>query len=319
MTNFFTNETSFISMSCEILENFLRILFHNFSVPSRRQKHAKSSSGKKAFSIFVTTNSPFLTHKMSALGRPWRASLQAGRPRRQRILYTGTNPAKFKALGDILPFPMIQISPAKLKKAEKKKLLTNLPHYDIILFTSRFAVQYFFEILKEEHYPLPRLREKTFAAIGRETAQELVEQRIRNVLTAPEETSQGLFKAMLKRVNLQGKRILFPRSSLPNPYLKERLTAQGSRVEELTIYRNTKPAKRPLPKKDIGQVLFTSPSTARNFLKDYGAIPREWRILSRGPKTSEYLKKAGYSHIQKMDVINGVPDAWRPAEAPVKK
>ena len=252
-------------------------------------------------------------------GRPWRASLQAGRPRRQRILYTGTNPAKFKALGDILPFPMIQISPAKLKKAEKKKLLTNLPHYDIILFTSRFAVQYFFEILKEEHYPLPRLREKTFAAIGRETAQELVEQRIRNVLTAPEETSQGLFKAMLKRVNLQGKRILFPRSSLPNPYLKERLTAQGSRVEELTIYRNTKPAKRPLPKKDIGQVLFTSPSTARNFLKDYGAIPREWRILSRGPKTSEYLKKAGYSHIQKMDVINGVPDAWRPAEAPVKK
>src|SRR3989338_6304259 len=63
-------------MSCEILENFLRILFHNFSVPSRRQKHAKSSSGKKAFSIFVTTNSPFLTHKMSALGRPWRASLQ---------------------------------------------------------------------------------------------------------------------------------------------------------------------------------------------------------------------------------------------------
>lgn len=238
--------------------------------------------------------------------RPWRArgfaprraSLQAGRPRRQRILYTGTNPAKFKALGDILPFPMIQISPAKLTKAEKKRLLTNLPRYDIILFTSRFAVKYFFEILKEGHYPLQRLREKTFAAIGRETAHALGEQRIRKILTASEETSQGLFKAMLKRVNLQGKRILFPRSSLPNPYLKERLTAQGSRVEELTIYRNTKPAKRPLPKEDIGQVLFTSPSTARNFLKDYGAIPRKWRILSRGPKTSEYLKKRGYSSFQ---------------------
>ncbi len=227
---------------------------------------------------------------------------QGNRPRRQRILYTGTNPAKFKALGDILPFPMIQISPAKLTKAEKKRLLTNLPRYDIILFTSRFAVQYFFEILKEEHYPLPRLREKTFAAIGRETAQELVEQRIRKILTASEETSQGLFKAMLKKVNLKGKRILFPRSSLPNPYLKERLTAQGSRVEELTIYRNTKPAKRPLPKEDIGQVLFTSPSTARNFLKDYGAIPQEWRILSRGPKTSAYLKKRAYSSFQEVNL-----------------
>ncbi len=265
-------------------------------------------------------------------------------PRTEYILYTGTNPERFKSLGHFIHFPMIEISAARPEDDRTKTLLTNLAIYDIILFTSRFAVKYFFELLEEQtegsaptfsategryaeptvaaqqvgaptkpkvprsesvgtkqNYALAGLREKTFVAIGRETAQALAGHGIHPALTAMTETSQGLFQEMSKRFELRGKKILFPRSSLPNPYLKEKLTQEGSRVDELTVYINTKPAKRPLPKEDIVRILFTSPSTVRNFLEDYGAIPQEWRILSRGPKTSEYLRQAGYSHCQEIE------------------
>ena len=45
-------------------------------------------------------------------------------------------------------------------------------------------------------------------------------------------------------MDLKGKRILFPRSSLPNPFLKDALSAYGAIVEEIIIYGNAKPAKK---------------------------------------------------------------------------
>lgn len=225
---------------------------------------------------------------------------RAKRSGRERILCTGTNPEKFQALGEIVAFPTIRIVPARLDAAQVKTLLANLPGYDIILFTSRFAVEYFCELLKKEDYPIADLNLKAVAAIGRETARELVERRIHKTLVAKTETSQGLFAQMLAKFNLQGKKILFPRSSLPNPYLKQKLTAAGSRVDELAVYQNIKPPKRPLPKTRVDKILFTSPSTVRNFLEDYGPVPKEWRILSRGPLTSACLREMGYTNFEEL-------------------
>ena len=221
--------------------------------------------------------------------------------RRTRILYTGTNPKKFAKMGEIIPFPTIQIVPAPISASQAKTLLADLPGYDIILFTSRFAVKYFCDLLQEKGYPAADLNSKTVVAIGKGTAQELVEQRIRKTLVAQTETSQGLFKEMAAKFELRGKRILFPRSSLPNPYLKQKLLEQGSTVDELTIYRNVKPAKRPLPKDGIDKILFTSPSTVRNFLTDHGAVPKNWRIVSRGPLTSACLREMGYTDFEELD------------------
>ena len=57
---------------------------------------------------------------------------------------------------------------------------------------------------------------------------------------------------------------------------------------------NIKPKKRKLPQNGIQSIIFTSPSTVRNFLDDHSSIPAHWRILSKGPLTSQALKKAGY-------------------------
>ncbi len=212
------------------------------------------------------------------------------------VLYTGTNPEKFKGLGHIIHFPMIEISPVPFSAQQIHALIAAMPNYDMVLLTSRFAVKYFFALIERGNYPLSELATKTFVAIGKTTAAALARYGITPALTAEEETSEGLYKELTAKFPVKGKQVLFPRSSLSNPYLKEHLTKAGAVVEELTVYQNIKPPKRPIPRENIRQVLFTSPSTVRNFLEDYGRIPKEWGILSKGAVTSKCLKEAGYEY-----------------------
>lgn len=220
----------------------------------------------------------------------------------KRILYTGTDPKQFRAHGEVIPFPMIEITPAPPAAGRIKTLLKNLGSYDIILFTSKFGVKYFFALLAGEGYSVKNLTQKTFVAIGRATAKALAQEGVPVSLIARVETSEGLFQEMTEKLELRGRKILFPRSALPNPYLKQKLTGQGARVDELTVYDNTPPAKRPLPVPEatIDQVVFTSPSTARNFLAAYGDIPRYWKISSRGAVTSAFLREAGYANFEEL-------------------
>jgi len=211
-----------------------------------------------------------------------------------KILYTGTNPEKFKPLGPIVHLPMIQIEQARLQASQIQGLVSSLHRYDMILLTSRFAVKYFFQILEKEHYDLANLKAKNFLVIGQSTAQALSQYPFKRVLIAQTETSEGLLKRIVNAFDIKGKKILFPRSSLPNSTLKEELTKLGAHVEELTVYQNTKHPKRDLPFEGIDKILFTSPSTVRNFLQDYHEIPGQWKVLSKGPVTRQSLKEAGY-------------------------
>ena len=140
------------------------------------------------------------------------------------------------------------------------------------------------------------MKDKIFAVIGRRTQKALQEYDIQAAIVSQEETAEGLLKAMTKQLELKDKHILFPRSSLPNPFLKEALMALGALVTEITIYENIKPAKRELPSVNIDGVIFTSPSTVRNFLTDYGTIPDSWQIMAKGPVTLKTLQEAGYKH-----------------------
>jgi uroporphyrinogen-III synthase len=189
---------------------------------------------------------------------------------------------------------MIHIEGARLETDRIEKLMRDLRHYDMILLTSRFAVQYFFQILEGQNYDPAHLKRMEFLVIGKSTARALDQYQFEPALIAQTETSEGLLKAITAKFDVRNRKILFPRSSLPNPYLKEALAGLGADVEELTVYRNTKLPKRDLPVAGIDKILFTSPSTVKNFLKDYHAIPGHWKILSKGPVTRESLKEAGY-------------------------
>jgi len=214
---------------------------------------------------------------------------------RKTFLHCGTHPDMYQQLGKIVHLPMIDIKPVVLNDAEQKEFLKAFESADIIICTSWYAGEYFIKTLLAIK-PIINFVGKTFAVIGRQTQKALQEYNIEAQIVSQEETAQGLFKVMSQQINLQDKRILFPRSSLPNPFLKNALKAQGAQVTEFTIYENTKPLKRDLPSIRIDGVIFTSPSTVKNFLTDYGTINPNWKILAKGPVTLKTLQDAGYPH-----------------------
>ncbi len=192
---------------------------------------------------------------------------------------------------------MIEISAAVLEQSKVQTLVEDLASYDMILLTSRFSVKYFFTLFQNYDYDTACLKIMPFIVIGYDTAQALKSYGFVPELISKEETSQGLFAAMVNQFDVKGKKILFPRSALPNPYLREELSKQGAQVDELIVYENIKPAKKPLPPVgDIDTIFFTSPSTVRNFLEDYTTIPKAWEILSKGKVTQKYLEQSGYQN-----------------------
>ena len=216
----------------------------------------------------------------------------------RQILYLGTNPQKYTSLGEIVHLPMIEITEAKFSREQKEKIIRELNQYDLLMFTSRHGIQYFMKILADTKCPLSRLNSIDCVVIGKETAKTLDEYGIKPKVIPSVETSEGLLSALQREYDLAGKRILFPRSSLSNPYLKEELRQAGAHVTELTVYENNKvqndAARIDLSIQNIGTVFFSSPSTVKNFLDSFGVIPSHWHILSKGPRTAQTLQEAGY-------------------------
>jgi uroporphyrinogen III methyltransferase/synthase len=215
-------------------------------------------------------------------------------PQAQKIfLHCGTNPEKYTHCGQIIPWPMIQIQDIVLSTQEKQNLIKDFDQSDFVILTSPNAVEHFMRTilsLKSAN----ALLQKIFMVIGRSTAEVLDEFGISAQIISSQETAEGLFNIIMRVVNLEGKTILLPRSSLPNPFLKEALEQKGAHVKEWTIYNNIKPIKRLLPDFNLDGVIFTSPSTFRNFIEDYGRIPPSWQILAKGPVTAKALQKEGY-------------------------
>ena len=218
------------------------------------------------------------------------------RPERDRetIVYTGTHPEKYRSMGSLIHLPMIEISPAEITGEQADQLAADFPAYDIILLTSRFAVVHFLELARRRPAMCGLLAEKDIVVIGKDTAQALMDADYHPRYVASDETSRGLFRLLTQKYDVQGKRILFPRSNLPNPYLKTELEKLGAHVTQLTVYVNEPTAKAELPAGQVDKIIFTSPSTVNSFLDKYQSIPADWTILSKGPVTQQALREHNY-------------------------
>ncbi|MGE0267478.1 MAG: uroporphyrinogen-III C-methyltransferase [Candidatus Omnitrophota bacterium] len=213
---------------------------------------------------------------------------------REVIVYTGTNPEKYQSLGKILHLPMIEITPAPLDETQLNKLTRDLGCYDMILLTSRFAVRYFVDRVKGDKKVREELLKKDIIVIGKDTATALMDCGLCPRHIARDETSRGVLNLFKEQYELKGKSILFPRSNLSNPFLKEQLETLGARVDEVAVYVNTQTAKAPLPAGPVDRIIFTSPSTVHSFLEKYHSIPAGWLIWCKGPVTQKALLDKGY-------------------------
>lgn len=238
-------------------------------------------------SNFVRPPALILVGKTVDLYRPVRES--------RNILFLGTHPEGYRSLGHLIHWPMIKISPVILTATQSQKVYNMFRRSSVVLLTSEYAVEYFFKFLERFKDSDMLIKDKDFAVIGAHTAQALLDKGVHPKLIATEETSEGMFRELKKRMVLKNKEMFFPRSSLPNPYLKTALTKVGAKVHQVTIYKNSKSPRRPLPDIEIHAVVFTSPSTVEAFMNDYGRIPPSWEILCKGPASQRALAKYGFS------------------------
>ena len=209
-------------------------------------------------------------------------------PVQKRILVTGTSANRFKSMGKIYHVPMIEIKPARSFKA-LDAAIRRMDEYDGFLFTSRHAVLYFLDRLKKKIKSVEALRPKIIVAIGKTTAEALKSFGLDAQCMPEEETAESMVK-LLRNFPVKGKRFLIPRSDLARDLLVDELRKRGALVEPVTVYRNICPE---IKKQDLGridEIVFTSPSTVKNFLKIHQDIPAHIKVWAIGPVTQAQLE-----------------------------
>lgn len=212
---------------------------------------------------------------------------------KKTFLHCGTHPQLYQTLGNIISWPMIDITPISFNAQERDVLGQEFDQSQIVILTSPTAVKTFMPFISSFRTQT-QIKSKIFAVLGQHSAQTLSFLGGHAHIIAQEETAQGLFAVLKAVMSFKEKRFFFPRSSIPNPFLIDALRQEGAFVYECAIYDNIKPTRGPLPNQHIDGIIFTSPSTVFNFLEDYDTIPSHWDILAKGPVTHKALREAGY-------------------------
>lgn len=209
----------------------------------------------------------------------------------RRTLYTGlghTNP-------EFIHTPLIAIH----ELVDKRELIASihrLHEYDYLLFTSQYAVKYWFAALKETDHALPVTK---IVSIGNTTTNALEKEGVTNIIQVEKDDSYGVLDYFSTQP--QGKRILFPRSNLGLDILPKGLKKLGYDVDIVTAYNNL-PSVNPwrVNLDNIQRVVFTSPSTIDNFIQLHGTLPSHIEYVTRGRITANHLNSRQNETIQRI-------------------
>jgi uroporphyrinogen III methyltransferase/synthase len=208
----------------------------------------------------------------------------------KRTLFTGLSRERFFVNGTYFHLPLIKIEPMKSYK-EFDHYLRNIKTFHWIVFASRYGVEYVFKRLKHIGRDVRTLNNIKIAAIGNSTANRLLDFGIFADLVPKKESSLGLIKE-LQKLNLAGKKIFLPRSDISDKGLNKALKDLGAEVVTSFAYRNVIPEDLPdLNLNFFDQIMFTSPSTVRNFIKRYDSLPKKVKIKCIGDVTLKEAKR----------------------------
>jgi uroporphyrinogen III methyltransferase/synthase len=221
---------------------------------------------------------------------------------------------QLRALGaDVVELPAIRIEPA-IESEEVKQAIEKIGEYALIVLTSPNGVRLLFEALREAGLDAralgrPEMRQveaagsrtsadvgTTVAAIGPGTAHALARHGIAADIVPERFVAESLVEA-LAEVEVDGKRVLVARAAEARDVIPEHLSSRGAEVDVVALYETVREEPRPEAieaAQGAGYVTFTSSSTVRNLTNALGErFPREARIVSIGPVTSEAAREAG--------------------------
>lgn len=179
---------------------------------------------------------------------------------------------KLEELGaTVILYPTIKIEHKKYQSLLLKSF-EKFNEYNYLIFTSVNAVKAFYHAVVENKIVL-NLTSIKITAIGKKTAK-ICEDYGFKVDIIPEEFSAAGINAKLKDIVKPDDKILLPISELASNEISDELEKLGAKVERINSYgiefpneKVVKKAKEALYKTNPDLIIFTSPSTFRNFVK----------------------------------------------------
>jgi hydroxymethylbilane synthase len=214
---------------------------------------------------------------------------------------------------EVIACPTIEIKdPASWEQIDRA--LKHLSWYDWLAFTSANGVEYFLRRLDGLGHGRAELMAHKVCAVGRKTAEKLVEEQISVDLTPERFTADALVEEFIKRFGvrqrLRGARMLLPASQATRDVIRPALEKVGVYVEVVEAYQTVLPATsgaevtQLIRDANADFIIFTSPSTVTNLaalLETDHLAPHlaKTRVACIGPVTAEAAQLYGLEvHIQ---------------------
>ncbi len=210
---------------------------------------------------------------------------------------------QLKYLGaNVISFPTIRIATIK-NNVKLDKTIKSINNFNTIIFTSENAVKSLLEKIVELKVSFDP---KAFfiISIGDKTSQFCMENGFRIDFQSTFASSDSLLKE-LGYIDLLGRKILIPSSTLSKKNQFSSLKDHGAEITSIPVYENTpnnsdtlKDELRQLKEINIDLYIFTSPSTFKGFLEiikieDPKQYFKNKNIAVIGPVTKKALSKAG--------------------------
>ncbi|MDR3309336.1 MAG: uroporphyrinogen-III C-methyltransferase [Tannerella sp.] len=190
--------------------------------------------------------------------------------------------------------PLIKIH----KAAINIDLASNIKAADRIVFTSRYGVRYFFEMMFDAGLDIRSLADKDIDSVGRTTTAELRRYLLNPSIESPTESAEGLIN-VYKSIQLSHQSVLLPHSDKALPYLADELRTMANTVVELTVYHNRPNADAEKPDLTaFTKIAFASPTGVEAYIKLYGSLPSGKLLTAKGLTTETKLKSLIYETIQ---------------------
>jgi uroporphyrinogen III methyltransferase/synthase len=195
----------------------------------------------------------------------------------------------------VVELPAIRVEP-RLESAAVGDALSSLADYALVCLTSPNGAHLLFEAMASAGLDARALAGATVAAIGSGTARALAEHGIAADVVPERFVAEALVEA-LAGVEVEGRRVLVARAAEARDVLPDALRERGAEVDVVPLYETVReqPGEDAIEAaQNADYVTFTSSSTVTNLTAALGdRFPRDARVVSIGPVTSEAVRAAG--------------------------
>jgi uroporphyrinogen III methyltransferase / synthase len=206
---------------------------------------------------------------------------------------------RLRELGaEVIEMPAIRIEP--LDPAPLHAALDRLGDYQWLIFTSQNAVELVWRAMRARGLDARSFGRVRVAAIGRATADALLECGLAADVVPEQFVAESLVEALRRREDVAGRRVLLARAAGARDVLPEGLRAIGASVDEIEIYKSVldgagaADVAARLRGGEIHVVTLTSSSTAQFFVEAVGAeAAKSTPAASIGPVTSRTARSLG--------------------------